>query len=196
MFQFPGCPLYILYIQMSVTGVCPAGFPHSDICGSRPTCGSPQLFAAGHVLLRQMVPWHPPCALLCLISFLPLPSLSKLPLPDHPETISFISSPVCPRFSVPLPRSSRFRFPSPLRLSPSTGLPEKLVSLPLCSCQGSGRFLFRFSVFRADPENDTASKFLRQSVLFALFLSASFRIPIDLGFVFHLPASDFSLERR
>ena len=53
---------------MEVTGVCPAGFPHSEICGSKPTCGSPQLFAAGRVLLRQMVPWHPPCALLCLIS--------------------------------------------------------------------------------------------------------------------------------
>ena len=55
---------------MEVTGVCPAGFPHSEICGSKPTCGSPQLFAAGRVLLRQMVPWHPPCALRCLISFI------------------------------------------------------------------------------------------------------------------------------
>ena len=65
---------------MEVTGVCPAGFPHSDICGSKPTCGSPQLFAAGRVLLRQMVPWHPPCALLCLIS--------------TPETILSFLSPV------------------------------------------------------------------------------------------------------
>ena len=45
----------------------PAGFPHSDICGSRPVCGSPQLFAAYHVLHRRSVPWHPPCALLSLI---------------------------------------------------------------------------------------------------------------------------------
>ena len=45
----------------------PAGFPHSDICGSKPVCGSPQLFAAYHVLLRRSVPWHPPCALLSLI---------------------------------------------------------------------------------------------------------------------------------
>ena len=33
-----------------------------------PACGSPRLFAACHVLLRQSVPWHPPCALVRLIS--------------------------------------------------------------------------------------------------------------------------------
>ena len=32
-----------------------------------PACGSPWLFAAYHVLLRQSVPGHPPCALSCLI---------------------------------------------------------------------------------------------------------------------------------
>ena len=32
-----------------------------------PACGSPWLFAACHVLLRRMVPWHPPCALISLI---------------------------------------------------------------------------------------------------------------------------------
>ena len=45
----------------------PAGFPHSEICGSMPACGSPQLFAADRVLLRRMVPGHPPCALVSLI---------------------------------------------------------------------------------------------------------------------------------
>ena len=30
-------------------------------------CSSPWLFAAGHVLLRRMVPWHPPCALISVI---------------------------------------------------------------------------------------------------------------------------------
>ena len=44
-----------------------AGFPHSDIHGSLPACGSPWLFAACHVLLRRLVPWHPPCALISLI---------------------------------------------------------------------------------------------------------------------------------
>ena len=45
----------------------PAGFPHSEIYGSKPACGSPSLFAAYHVFLRRPVPWHPPCALSNLI---------------------------------------------------------------------------------------------------------------------------------
>ena len=52
--------------------VCPhitvSGFPHSDICGSRDMCSSPQLFAACHVLLRLPVPRHPPYALIHLTS--------------------------------------------------------------------------------------------------------------------------------
>ena len=68
MFQFPGFPPHALCIYASVTGLPPAGFPHSDIKGSMPACGSPLLFAACHVLLRRLVPWHPPCALLRLIT--------------------------------------------------------------------------------------------------------------------------------
>ena len=49
-----------------VTGLQPAGLPHSDIPGSRAICASPGLFAAYHVLLRLPVPRHPPCALFCL----------------------------------------------------------------------------------------------------------------------------------
>jgi hypothetical protein len=41
----------------------PVGFPHSDIPGSKPVCGSPRLIAAYHVLHRLLVPRHPPCAL-------------------------------------------------------------------------------------------------------------------------------------
>ena len=44
----------------------PAGFPHSDIHGSRPAFGFPWLFADRCVLLRLPVPRHPPCALLDL----------------------------------------------------------------------------------------------------------------------------------
>jgi len=46
-----------------VTGFQPAGFPHSDISGSRVVCTSPELFAAYHVLHRLHAPRHPPCAL-------------------------------------------------------------------------------------------------------------------------------------
>ena len=40
-----------------------AGFPHSDIPGSKPVCGSPRLIAACHVLHRFSAPRHPPCTL-------------------------------------------------------------------------------------------------------------------------------------
>ena len=43
-----------------------AGFPHSDIHGSKPARGSPWLFAACHVLHRLLAPRHPPNALLIL----------------------------------------------------------------------------------------------------------------------------------
>ena len=46
-----------------------AGFPHSDIHGSRLVCSSPWLFAAYHVFLRLLVPRHPPYALISLIIF-------------------------------------------------------------------------------------------------------------------------------
>ncbi len=68
MFQFPGFPPLELCIYSRVTSLQLAGFPHSDIKGSMPACGSPLLFAACHVLLRRLVPWHPPCALLRLIT--------------------------------------------------------------------------------------------------------------------------------
>ena len=61
-----------------VTGLQPAGLPHSDMCGSVPVCKSPHLFAAYHVLPRLRKPRHPPFALLsflyiCVI-FFPIPS--------------------------------------------------------------------------------------------------------------------------
>ena len=52
------------------------GFPHSDICGSKLICSSPQLFAACHVLLRLLMPRHSPYALLSLNSFVYLPIYS------------------------------------------------------------------------------------------------------------------------
>ena len=63
----PHVPSAWLWIHHTVTGLFPAGFPHSDICGSQDVCSSPQLFAAYHVLLRLLVPRHPPYALYSLI---------------------------------------------------------------------------------------------------------------------------------
>ena len=62
----PRVPFIHLWIQCMMTGVLPAGFPHSDIRGSMDICSSPRLFAAYHVFRRLSVPRHPPCALSCL----------------------------------------------------------------------------------------------------------------------------------
>ena len=65
----PRVPSVHLWIQCTVTEVCSAGFPHSDIRGSPDICSSPRLFAAYHVFLRLLVPRHPPCALSSLTRF-------------------------------------------------------------------------------------------------------------------------------
>ena len=56
-------PLHTLWIGVWMIRVLRTGFPHSDICGSRIICISPQLFAAYHVFLRLLVPRHSPYAL-------------------------------------------------------------------------------------------------------------------------------------
>ena len=63
MVHFPGLAHTDLCIQSAVTRVHLAGFPHSEIPGSKPACGSPGLIAACHVLHRLLVPRHSPYAL-------------------------------------------------------------------------------------------------------------------------------------
>ena len=106
-----------------------------------PACGSPWLFAACHVLLRRMVPWHPPCALISLI-------FSSL----------FVLRPIVLCFTT---RALALVCNWPFRSNLSS----------LCSCQGARRvsvsfllskilrfFRVRYSVFRPNPENDTEFK--------------------------------------
>ena len=61
-------PFHTLWIGVWIPGVCPGGFPHSEISGSMDICSSPKLIAAYHVFHRLLVPRHPPCALFCLAS--------------------------------------------------------------------------------------------------------------------------------
>jgi hypothetical protein len=63
MVHFPGFASPPYFIQTEIHEFCSCGFPHSEICGSKDDCSSPQLFAACHVLHRLEVPRHPPCAL-------------------------------------------------------------------------------------------------------------------------------------
>ena len=63
MVHFPGFARTRLFIHRAVIRFYRTGFPHSEIPGSMPTCGSPRLIAACHVLHRLLLPRHPPCAL-------------------------------------------------------------------------------------------------------------------------------------
>ena len=89
MFQFRRFPAYAYLIQRRLLEYCSSGFPHSEIPGSMPMCGSPRLIAACHVLHRLLMPRHSPCALISLTSSgqAPYPSLpakaesSLIPLP-------------------------------------------------------------------------------------------------------------------
>src|SRR6516164_6825834 len=71
----------------------PAGFPHSDIPGSKTVCVSPRLIAAYHVLHRLLVPRHPPCTLSSLTGFskvlqLCIPSVSYSIVNERPRRSS------------------------------------------------------------------------------------------------------------
>lgn len=63
MVHFPGFARTRLWIQRAVVRFDRTGFPHSEILGSKPVCGSPRLIAACHVLHRQLAPRHSPHAL-------------------------------------------------------------------------------------------------------------------------------------
>src|SRR5512133_2161230 len=66
MFQFPGFAAENICILLSAGRYSLRGLSHSEISGSKPVSGSPELFAAVHVLHRLSLPRHPPCALCSL----------------------------------------------------------------------------------------------------------------------------------
>ena len=108
MVHFPGLARARLYIQRAVSEFYSEGFPHSDILGSKPACGSPRLIAAGHVLLRLLAPRHSPYALGSLTTKL-TPRLSALPpkavnksVAFHKSALLLPSSPPRGRISPPL----------------------------------------------------------------------------------------------
>lgn len=65
-FSSPGSPPKAYVFSQGMTGLQPAGLPHSEIHGSMLVCSSPWLIAAYHVLHRLSMPRHPPYALTCL----------------------------------------------------------------------------------------------------------------------------------
>ena len=62
-FNSQGSLLYTYVFSIGWLNFTSAGFPHSDISGSLITSISPKLFAGSRVLLRLLVPRHPPYAL-------------------------------------------------------------------------------------------------------------------------------------
>ena len=101
----------------------PAGFPHSDIPGSKPACGSPRLIAAYYVLRRLSAPRHPPCT---------LSSLTKLEFLLFGESYRFLPDSVV---NEPLDRwDPRFRADS--LLHPGTAHPIARPCQPMVELIG------------------------------------------------------------
>jgi hypothetical protein len=63
MVHFPPLPSRNYVFITGYSGINQSGFPHSEIPGSKPACGSPRLIAACHVLHRLLAPRHSPYAL-------------------------------------------------------------------------------------------------------------------------------------
>jgi hypothetical protein len=88
MVHFPGLTRTRLCIQRAVTWFYQDRFPYSEIPGSKPACGSPRLIAACHVLLRLLVPRHPPYAL----SSLTIKLTQHVSIPRRIETLKTIAT--------------------------------------------------------------------------------------------------------
>ena len=146
-------PRIRLWIHLMLTYLPYAVFPHSDIHGSKPACGSPWLFAACHVLHRRLVPGHPPYALVRLISFLILRPFGSLSLP----VLASRSRP---------PLVPRLLFVSATGLQYLT-LRSVSLSRPLCAVVKVLAGSLRPQVSLLNPENDTVEK--RDSVLSLAF---------------------------
>src|SRR5215510_7329846 len=62
------------------------GLPHSEIPGSKPVCGSPELIAAYHVLHRHLSPRHSPYALSSLTIDMRTDADVRMAFAFHPAT--------------------------------------------------------------------------------------------------------------
>ena len=123
MFQFRRFPAYAYLIQRTLSEYCSDGFPHSEICGSRLMCSSPQLIAACHVLLRLLMPRHSPCAL---------------------SSLTFVGASSISLASVQTRKLAHFAAPPPPREPTSLGFTRIYGSHELC--RHSQKFAFGYIV--------------------------------------------------
>ena len=68
MFQFTGLLSYTYVFNIWYLCITIGEFPHSEIPGSKLTYSSPRHIVVSHVLHQLLVPRHPPCALINLIT--------------------------------------------------------------------------------------------------------------------------------
>jgi hypothetical protein len=68
MFHFPAFPLSALCVQAEMAGIACSGFPIRKSSDQSLVDNSPRLFAVSNVLLRLLVPRHPPYALSSLLN--------------------------------------------------------------------------------------------------------------------------------
>ena len=73
MVHFPALSFPAYVFSREYPGITLSGFPHSEIFGSTPVCGSPKLIAACHVLHRLLAPSHPNTPNTCLLYTSPSP---------------------------------------------------------------------------------------------------------------------------
>ena len=144
-------PLAYLCVQYTMTVVCTAGFPHSEISGSLVVCTSPKLFAAYHVFHRLPVPRHPPCAL----SRITISLLRRDVRAGNTRSVACAGCLVCMTSSCP-PWSFVFPRMSSLGLLSQTSI-RYLSSLPYAV------FKVRFDRY-SDQSPDSSSLFLRNLI--------------------------------
>ena len=150
-------PDLYLWIQYRTTEVSSAGFPHSDIHGSKVICTSPWLFAAYHVFLRLLVPRHPPCALSCLTVRSPAPAGSLACIALHARSFLSLNT------LFPLLRLRSGMFPSGnFHFSQS----EKLASDVLYQLSLIFKIVVQYSVFKVQ---------LRKYIFARKFAAQTFR---------------------
>ena len=118
MFQFSRLPSRAYGLGPGFPLMTAGGLPHSGTSGSRPACGSPELFAACCALHRLLLPRHPPRA------------LSSLYTPDLTALVSSLSESVL--------RRSLLAGPSILLTRVRLTMPYLIrFASPLCGCQGA-----------------------------------------------------------
>ena len=111
---------------LPVTGLLPAGLPHSDTPGSLPACGSPGFFAACRVLHRLQKPRHPPSALIAFFRLFLLTLVFRLsPCEIVFSDLFFFYLVICFQYVNELPGSGPGR-----RILPRRPPTSSLLSLP------------------------------------------------------------------